>query len=45
MIWTILHHELKVVHDMNDSKSWAHDSKYYEQLKVIIDKNHFESWA
>ena len=45
MIWMILHYELKVVHDMNDSKSWAHDSGYYEQLKVVVDMNHFDSWA
>ena len=45
MTWTIPHHELKVVHNMNDSKLWAHDSIYYEQLKVAVDMNHFESWA
>ena len=45
MIWMILRHDLKVVHDMNDSKSWAHDSRNYEQLKVMVDMNHFELWA
>ena len=45
MIWTILRHKLKVVLDMNDSKSLAHDSRYYEQLKVVVDMNHFESLA
>ena len=38
-------HDLKAMHDMNDSKLWAHDSKYYEKLKVMIDMNHCESWA
>ena len=42
MILMILIHELKVMHDMNNSKSWAHDSKYYDQLKVVVDVNHFE---
>ena len=45
MIWTILQHDLKVMHDMNDSKSWAHNFKYYEQPKVVVDMNHFESCA
>ena len=45
MIWTILSHKLKDVYDMNDSKLWAHDSRYYEQLKVVVDMNHFESLA
>ena len=39
----ILHHELKVVHDMNDFKSSTHESKYYEQHMVVVDMNHFES--
>ena len=30
---------------MNDSGSWAHKSKYYEQLKVMIDKNESGFWA
>ena len=37
--------ELKAVHDMNDSKSLDHNSRYYEQLKVVVDMNHFKSWA
>ena len=37
MIWMILHHELRVVDDMNDSRSWAHNSRYYEQLMVVVD--------
>ena len=31
----ILHHELKVINDMNDSKSWSHEFRWYEQLKVV----------
>ena len=30
---------------MNDSGSWTHKSKYYEQLKVMIDKNESGFWA
>ena len=45
MIWMILRHELKAVHDMNDSKSLAQDSIYYEQVKVVVNMKHFESWA
>ena len=30
---------------MNDSVSWAHDLKCYEQLKVMKDINYFRSWA
>ena len=47
MIWMILDHELRVVddmNDMNDSKLWAHNSRYDEQLKVVVDMNDFESW-
>ena len=44
-IWRILYHVLKVVHDMKDFKSWAHDSRYYEELKVVDDMNQFELWA
>ena len=35
----ILHHKLRVVDDMNDSGSWAHSSRYYEQLKAMVDMN------
>ena len=35
----ILHHELKVINDMNDSKSWSHEFRWYEQLKVVDDMN------
>ena len=44
----ILHHELRVVDDMNDmnnSELWAYDLRNYEQLKVVIDMNDFGSWA
>ena len=37
MIWMILHQELKVVDDMNNYRSWAHDSRYYEKLMVVVD--------
>ena len=30
---------------MNDSKSWAHDSRYYEHLMIVIDMNEFGPWA
>ena len=30
MIGMILHHELRVVDDMNNSRSGAHGSRYYE---------------
>ena len=30
---------------MNDSKLWAHDSRYYEQLKDVLDMNNFGLWA
>ena len=28
MIWMILHHEQRVVDDMNDFELWAHDSRF-----------------
>ena len=31
--------------DMNDSRSWAHGSRYYEQLKVVADLNNSRLWA
>ena len=31
--------------DMNDSGSWAHGSKYYEQLKTVVDMNDLGLWA
>ena len=37
----ILHHELRVVDDMNDSELWAHDLRCYKQLKVVVDMNNF----
>ena len=30
---------------MNDSKSWAQGSRYYEQLWVVVDMNDYNSWA
>ena len=30
---------------MNDSRSWAQGSKYYEQLKVMDDMSYIGSWA
>ena len=39
----ILHHELRVVDDMNDmnnSELWAYDLRNYEQLKVVDDMNY-----
>ena len=36
-------HELKVVDNMNDFRSLAHDLRYYEHLKVVVDINEFGS--
>ena len=38
----ILHHELRVVDDMNESELWAHDLRCYKQLKVVVDMNDFK---
>ena len=47
MIWMILRHELwsRVMDDMNNSSSWAHASRYYEQLKVVIYLKEYGLWA
>ena len=37
--------KLRVVVDMNDSKSWAQVSRCYEQLKVVNDMKYSRSWA
>ena len=47
MIWIILGHEygfkcyekLRVVDDVEDSRSWAQGFICHEQLRVVIDKN------
>ena len=31
--------------DMNDSWSWAYDSKCYEQLRYVDNMNDFKPWA
>ena len=31
--------------DLNDSKSWAQGSKFYEQLKAVVDMNDSGLWA
>ena len=28
---------------MNDSRSWGHDFRFYEELKVVNDMNYLES--
>ena len=35
----ILHHELRVMDDMNDSRSWTKGSRCYEQHRVAVDMN------
>ena len=30
---------------MNDSRSWAQGSKFYEQLKVVVDMNDSRLWS
>ena len=31
--------------NMNNSRLWAQDLRYYEHLKVVVDVNDFVSWA
>ena len=31
--------------DMNNSRSWIENNKFYEQLKAMDDMNDFKSWA
>ena len=31
--------------DMNNSRLWAHDFRYYDQLRAMVDMNEFELWA
>ena len=45
MIWMTLCNELRVVDNMNDSKSLAHDLWCYEYLKVVVYMNEFGLWA
>ena len=35
--------DLRVVVDMNDSRSWAQGLRFYEQLRVVNDMSH--SWS
>ena len=43
-LWMILmtsYHELMVVDNMNNSRSWAYNSRYYEHLKIVVDMKEF----
>ena len=31
--------------DMNNSRSWAQDSRCYEKLRVVINMNDLGSWV
>ena len=37
--------QLKVVVDMNDSKSWAQGYRCCKQLNAKVDMNVYESWS
>ena len=37
--------QLRVVDDMNDSRSWAQGSRCYEKLRVMVDMNNLGSLA
>ena len=39
----ILHHELRAMNDMNDSRSWTQGSRCCKQHKVVVDMNDFGS--
>ena len=34
--------QLRVMYDMNDSRSWARGSRCYEQLRVVVDMKDYE---
>ena len=49
MLWTTqccwCYKLFRVMDDMNDSMSWAQDSRCYEQLRAMDDMDDVESWV